>query len=103
MIKSSDGGITWQQLGFQGESDFHLLACGFENDAIYVYNSPPNSKMTVPGLYYSLNDGASWQHSVAQEKKSEPHALAAHPVDSKVVTVATSSGLFLSSDAGEHF
>ncbi|MFU7548103.1 glycosyl hydrolase, partial [Pseudomonas paraeruginosa] len=26
VIKSSDGGRTWQQLGLQGDSDFHLLA-----------------------------------------------------------------------------
>ena len=69
LIKSSDGANTWQQLGLQGESDFHLLASGFDSGAIYVYNTRPNSKMTSAGLYY----------------------------------MATSSGLFLSSDAGEHF
>lgn len=102
VIKSSDGGSTWQQLGSQGESDFHLLASGFDNSALYVYNTHPNSKMTVPGLYYSLNDGAIWQHALEQGMGSEPSALAVHPTDSKTVAVATSSGLFLSSDAGEH-
>jgi hypothetical protein len=103
LIKSSDGGSTWQQLGLQGESDFHLLASGFDSGAIYVYNTHPNSKMTSAGLYYSLNDGATWQHAEAQGMGAEPHALAVHPTDSTTVAVATSSGLFLSSDAGEHF
>lgn len=103
LIKSSDGGSTWQPLGFQGESDFHLLASGFDSGAIYVYNTHPNSKMTSAGLYYSLNDGATWQHALAQGMGPEPSALAVHPVDSKTVAVATGSGLFLSSDAGEHF
>ncbi|NUU35226.1 F510_1955 family glycosylhydrolase [Pseudomonas sp. C2B4] len=103
LIKSSDGGSTWQQLGLQGESDFHLLASGFDSGAIYVYNTHPNSKMTSAGLYYSLNDGATWQHASAQGMGPEPSALAVHPTDSKTVAVATSSGLFLSSDAGEHF
>lgn len=102
-IKSSDGASTWQQLGLQGESDFHLLASGFDSGAIYVYNTHPNSKMTSAGLYYSLNDGAIWQHALAQGMGPEPSALAVHPVDSKTVAVATGSGLFLSSDAGEHF
>lgn len=103
LIKSSDGGSTWQQLGLQGESDFHLLASGFDSGAIYVYNTHPNSKMTSAGLYYSLNDGTIWQHAMAQGMGSEPRALAVHPSDSKTVAVATSSGLFLSNDAGEHF
>lgn len=103
LIKSSDGGSTWQPLGLQGESDFHLLASGFDSGAIYVYNTHPNSKMTSAGLYYSLNDGATWQHASAQGMGPEPSALAVHPTDSKTVAVATSSGLFLSSDAGEHF
>lgn len=103
LIKSSDGGSTWQPLGLQGESDFHLLASGFDSGAIYVYNTQPNSKMTSSGLYYSLNDGATWQHAVAQGMAPEPRALAVHPTDSKTVAVATSSGLFLSNDAGEHF
>ncbi|NUT74110.1 glycosyl hydrolase [Pseudomonas sp. C1C7] len=103
LIKSSDGGSTWQQLGLQGESDFHLLASGFDNGVLYVYNTHPNSKMTLTGLYYSLNDGATWQHAVAQGMGAAPYALAAHPTDSATVAVATSSGLFLSSDAGEHF
>ncbi|MCE4054715.1 F510_1955 family glycosylhydrolase [Pseudomonas sp. Au-Pse12] len=103
LIKSSDGGSTWQQLGLQGESDFHLLASGFDSGALYVYNTRPNSKMTSAGLYYSLNDGTTWQHALAQGMDSEPNALAVHPSDSKTVAVATSNGLFLSNDAGEHF
>ncbi len=103
LIKSSDGGSTWQPLGLQGESDFHLLASGFDSGALYLYNTRPNSKMTSPGLYYSLNDGTTWQQALAQGMGSEPRALAVHPTDSKTVAVATSSGLFLSSDAGEHF
>lgn len=103
LIKSIDGGSTWQPLGLQGESDFHLLASGFDSGAIYVYNTRPNSKMTSAGLYYSPNDGATWQHAMAQGMGPEPRALAVHPTDSKTVAVVTSSGLFLSNDAGEHF
>ncbi|MGH8352145.1 MAG: F510_1955 family glycosylhydrolase [Pseudomonas sp.] len=103
LIKSSDGGKTWQQLGLQGESDFHLLASGFDSGALYVYNAHPNSRMSSPGLYSSLNDGVNWQRAAAQGMSEAPTALAVHPTDSKVVAVATKGGLYLSRDAGEHF
>ncbi|WHV48086.1 F510_1955 family glycosylhydrolase [Pseudomonas aeruginosa] len=76
VIKSSDGGRTWQQLGLQGESDFHLLASGYDSATLYVYNTRPNSRMSVPGLYYSRNDGANWQRASAQGIGEAPTALA---------------------------
>lgn len=103
LIKSSDDGQTWQPLGLQGESDFHLLATGFESGAIYVINSHANSRMSAPGLYFSLNEGVDWQHAAAQGIAEAPIALAVHPTDSKVVALTTRTGLYLSRDAGEHF
>ncbi|MNQ78295.1 BNR/Asp-box repeat protein [compost metagenome] len=103
LIKSSDDGKTWQQLGLQGESDFHLTASGFDSGALYVYNSHPNSRMNAPGLYASLDDGATWRRASAQGLSEVPAALAVHLTDSQVVAVATEGGLYLSQDAGEHF
>ena len=103
VIKSSDGGRTWQQLSLQGESDFHLLASGFDSATLYVYNTHPNSRMSAPGLYYSRNDGASWQRASAQGIGEAPTALAVHPSDSRVVAMATGAGLYLSRDAGQRF
>lgn len=103
VIKSSDDGRTWQQLGLHGESDFHLLASGFDSGALYVYNAHPNSRMSATGLYFSLNDGADWQRASAQGISEAPTSLAVHPTDSKMVAVATSAGLYLSRDAGERF
>lgn len=103
VIKSSDGGHTWQQLGLQGESDFHLLASGYDSATLYVYNTRPNSRMSAPGLYYSRNDGANWQRAPAQGIGEAPTALAVHPSDHRVVVVATGAGLYLSRDAGQRF
>lgn len=103
LIKSSDDGRTWQQLSLQGEADFHLLAAGFDNGAIYVFNGHPNSRMSAPGLYFSLNEGVDWQRAAAQGIAEAPVALAVHPTDSKTVALTTSSGLYLSRDAGQSF
>ncbi|MGQ7957065.1 F510_1955 family glycosylhydrolase [Pseudomonas sp. SP16.1] len=103
VIKSSDGGRTWQQLGLQGESDFHLLASGFDSATLYVYNTRPNSRMSAPGLYYSRNDGINWQRASAQGIGEAPTALAVHPSDHRLVAVATGAGLYLSRDAGQRF
>ncbi|MFU4581441.1 F510_1955 family glycosylhydrolase [Pseudomonas aeruginosa] len=103
LIKSSDDGRTWQQLGLQGEADFHLLAAGFDNGAIYVFTGRPNSRMSAPGLYVSLNEGADWQRAAAQGIAEAPVALAVHPTDRKTVALTTSSGVYLSRDAGQSF
>lgn len=103
VIKSSDDGRTWQQLGLHGEADFHLLASGFDSAVLYVYSARPNSRMSSPGLYYSRNDGADWQRAAAQGIGEAPSALAVHPRDSRVVAVATGAGLYLSRNAGQRF
>lgn len=103
VIKSTDGGQSWQKLGPEGESDFHLLATGYGTNAVHVVNFQPNSKMRQPGIYTTLNDGFSWQRAQAQGLQGSPGALAAHPSNTKVVAVGTDKGLYLSQDAGDTF
>jgi hypothetical protein len=103
LIRSKDGGRTWDKLGLEGETDFHLLATGWNSNAIYVWNPAPSSRMKLPGLHYTLNDGRAWKPARAQGLAGEPRALAVHPDDPAVVAVATSSGAFLSRDSGESF
>src|SRR5437867_9781529 len=66
LIKSRDGGKTWQQLGLMGESDFHTLATSYATNAVYVLNYQPNSRMNQAGIYYTLNDGMKWTRSAAK-------------------------------------
>src|SRR2546425_8436255 len=54
LIKSSDGGRTWQKLGLEGESDFHTLATSHATNAVYVANREANSLMSRPGIYYTV-------------------------------------------------
>lgn len=103
VIKSTDGGRTWQKLGFEGESDFHLLTTGYETNVIYVVNFQPNSRMKEAGFYYTANDGFSWQRAKTQGLQGNPASLAAHPANPKLVAVGTDKGLYLSQNAGDTF
>lgn len=103
LIRSKDGGATWDKLGLEGESDFHLLATSWHTNAVYVWNAEPNSRMRQVGLHYTLNDGFQWERAAAKGLAGEPRALAAHPKDARTVAAATSAGVFISRNAGDSF
>jgi photosystem II stability/assembly factor-like uncharacterized protein len=103
LIRSQDGGRTWDKLGLEGETDFHLLATGWKTNAIYVWNPAPSSRMKRPGLHYTLNEGLVWKAAQARGLQGDPYALAVHPTDKAAVAVATSEGVFRSADAGASF
>jgi len=103
LIRSKDGGKTWDKLGLEGETDFHLLATGWNTNAIYVWNPAPSSRMKRPGLHFTLNDGFAWKRAAAAGLDGEPRALAVHPDEPATLAVATSKGVYLSRDSGERF
>jgi len=103
VIRSKNGGKTWDKLGLEGETDFHLLATSWNTNAIYVWNPEPSSRMKQSGLHSTLNDGFAWKHAAASGLAGEPRALAVHPDDPALVAVATTRGVFLSRDSGANF
>lgn len=103
LIRSRDGGKTWDQLGLEGETDFHLLATSWNTNAVYVWNPAPNSRMARAGLHYTVNEGFVWKRASAAGIEGEPRALAVHPDNATIVAVAASGGLYLSTDSGERF
>lgn len=102
LIRSRDAGQTVTTLAFSGESDFHLMAVGYENHAIYVLNPAPNSRLGT-GLYYSLDDGQTWQQSQMAGLSASPIQIAVHPTEAGTVALATEAGPFLSTDYGQNF
>ena len=103
LIRSTDGGNTWQPLALAGEADFRLLAAGYHSNAIYVVSANPNSVMPAPGLYVTHDEGRSWRRAAAHNLDGEIHGLAAHPRQAGMLAVATGRGLYLSRDAGDSF
>lgn len=103
LIRSHDGGKTWDKLALEGETDFHLLATGWNTNVIYVWNPEPSSRMRQIGIHYTVNNGFAWKRPRAAGLEGEPHGLAVHPDNAAIVAVATAAGVFLSLDSGEKF
>jgi photosystem II stability/assembly factor-like uncharacterized protein len=103
LIRSDDGGKSWKKLGLEGETDFHLLATSWNTNAIYVWNPAPSSRIKQAGLHSTQNDGFVWKRASAKGIDGDPLAIAVHPDDAKAVAMASSKGVFESSDGGESF
>ncbi len=103
LIRSRDGGKTWDKLGLEGETDFHLLACGWNTNALYVWNPEPSSRLRRAGLHSTMNEGFTWKALRAAGLTSEPHAIAVHPDVATSVAAAAQDGVFISTDGGESF
>lgn len=102
LIKSTDQGRTWKKLGMTGEADFHVLATSYETNVVYLHSTGPNSRIPSAGLFYTANDGATWQHAQRQGAP-KPFALAVHPTQPQQVAIGAEQGLFLSKDNGKTF
>lgn len=78
------------------------MAVGYQNHAIYVGNGSANAKLGR-GVYYSLDDGQSWQQSALNGIKGQLIQAAVDPLRANVVALGTEQGLFLSNDYGNTF
>lgn len=85
LIRSTDGGKTWEQLSRQGESDFHALTAA--KSGIVAFD----------GTLRRTPDGKTWSVIAAG---FVPAALAAHP-DSDTVLATTREGLQRSTNGGD--
>ncbi|KRE47614.1 hypothetical protein ASG92_10305 [Arthrobacter sp. Soil736] len=84
LIKSADGGKTWEQLSRQGESDFHALT------------TTKSGIVAFDGTLRTSPDGKTWKTVAAD---FAPAVLAGHP-DSDTVLATTPDGIQRSTDGG---
>ena len=103
LVKSADGGETWQPLALGGEADFHLIAAGYRSRAVYVLSTQPNSAMPEPGLHVTRDDGKTWKRAAARGLEGNIFGIAAHPRETGTVAVATATGLYVARDGGGTF
>lgn len=85
LIRSVDGGKTWEQLSRQGESDFHALATA--KSGIIAYD----------GTLQTSPDGKTWTTATAG---FVPAVLAGNP-ETDTVLATTREGLQRSTDGGK--
>lgn len=102
LTKSTDGGKNLETLAFYGESDFHNLAVGYNNETVYVYNERPNSKLKS-GIYYSTSKGNEWNSSKLDGLSSTISSFSVHPDKSSVIAMSSKNGVYLSTDYGNTF
>lgn len=100
--RSTDGGRSLEELGFAGETDFHLMAAGYRSHDLFVMNPEANSEMEA-GFYFSEDAGESWKQLDPEGIEGELMALAIHPDDSQLMAAASAEGVFLSEDGGATF
>ncbi|GAA2550994.1 hypothetical protein HD598_000838 [Neomicrococcus aestuarii] len=84
LIRSSDGGKTWEQLSRQGESDFHAMTL------------TKSGIVASDGILRTSPDGKTWNTSAAE---FQPAVLAGNP-GSATVLATTEQGLQRSTDGG---
>lgn len=103
LVKSTDGGITGEQLALSGESDFHLMSASYASSAVYVVNADANSKMPHTGVYLTQDDGKSWRRGAGAGLSGQITSIAAHPASPATVAVGTLNALYLSQDSAATF
>ncbi|TWT25988.1 F510_1955 family glycosylhydrolase [Planomicrobium sp. CPCC 101110] len=100
--RSNDGGETIEEVAFEGETDFHAMAVGYNSHDILLVNPAKNSLLEA-GIHRSGDAGKTWGPVKAAGLTGEVAGLAIHPEDSEYMAAATSTGIHLSKDAGANF
>jgi len=94
LIKSMDGGVTWQHVSnvIEPPVDFHAMAVSKQNpETIIGFDSGAR------GLFKTTDAGKTWKTLEYPEYIS---ALAISPLDSDVIFAGTGNGIYKSSDGG---
>lgn len=103
LVKSSDNGKTLDLLALGGKVNFHLLSASYRKPVIYGYNQEANETLKQEGLYYTEDEGKTWNKCAMKGFQGDPTALAAAPDNGDFVALGARDGLFLSRDKGNSF
>jgi photosystem II stability/assembly factor-like uncharacterized protein len=102
LVKVIENGKELTSLSFAGVFDFHQLAAGYYNHAIYVITRESHPQLKT-GLNYTLDEGKTWIHSGKNRIVASATQIAVHPTDVSTVAIATTNGLYFSKDFGSKF
>ena len=95
LIKSNDGGITWESVSkvLEPPVDFHAMTLSKSNpDLILGFDSGNR------GLFKTVDAGKTWEKLETPDYIS---ALTISPTDSQMIFAGTANGIFKSDDGGK--
>jgi len=95
LIKSSDGGVTWEHVSnvIEPPVDFHAMAISKQNPGTII-----GFDSGARGLFKTIDGGKNWD---ALEYPQYISSLAISPDDSEVIFAGTGNGIFKSDDGGK--
>ncbi|MBN8203925.1 F510_1955 family glycosylhydrolase [Bacillus sp. NTK034] len=101
--KSTDDGKTLQELAVEGETDFHLMGVGYENQVIFLMNPQKNSIMETGKFYLSEDNAKTWKEVSANGLDDTLLSIAVHPQKADYLAASGQQGIYLSKDKGKTF
>lgn len=95
LIKSSDGGVTWETVSkvLEPAVDFHAMAISKQNPKMII-----GFDSGARGLFKTVDSGNTWEQLEPPEYIS---ALAISPNDSELIFAGTGNGIFKSDNGGQ--
>ncbi len=95
VLKSIDGGITWNPTGLQ------FFSSGNTSNEIYIHPTNPNILWvaTSQGLYKTTNGGTTWLNKLSGDIKD----LKLKPNNPDIIYATSTSSFYKSIDGGENF
>jgi len=95
LIKSDDGGVTWEHVSnvIEPPVDFHAMATSKQNPEMLI-----GFDSGARGLFKTVDAGKTWETLEYPEYIS---ALAISPNDSELIFVGTGNGIFKSDNGGQ--
>ena len=96
LIRSEDGGRSWQPVSLLGERDFHVL----EASGRRVYGFGSDFRTRQPGFLVSDDNGETWERREVPEPLI---SLAISPRDARRIVASGRAALYVSEDAGRRW
>lgn len=98
ILRSNDGGATWQSVGTWSGGSVHSLAAA--PDAVYAGWMGGTRIEDGGGIFRSLDAGASWERAERGLNALKMTAVAVDPSDSRIVYTASGRSFYSSFDGG---
>jgi photosystem II stability/assembly factor-like uncharacterized protein len=99
LIKSTDGGVTWEHVSnvIEPPVDFHAMTVSKQNpETIIGFDSGAR------GLFKTVDAGKTWE-TIEPPQYEYISALAISPDDSELIFAGTGNGIYKSNNGGEYW